>query len=576
MYRNIKRLLQSVSIVLIGAFTTGCNFFQAGPDYDRSTADQPTVQPDAQRSIVNWADASSGLRSMPSKGDVNLLVVPVEIKDFAESDYLNFNSQSGNVLKMMGGFSEEESWSLNNNDFNVDWPQLIEDSFFGETEDTGFESISSFYEKSSYGQLRIHGVVSPVFKTEKTYDELIDQMNSEGSKAVTDEIVSDVYQTFFKREKIYDLEDFDSDGDRVVDGIWLVYDIPDSSMDPTMQLSSDLWWAYTTWNTDRTASSQGFNVYCWASKWFLINGLYANFPYMDIFSNVKADAHTFIHETGHMLGLNDYYDTAGLYRTRNPAGGLIMMDHNVYDQDVYSKYLLGWVTPRQYWADDLNTAQTITLRPFVETGDCIVLNLPDNSGWVGEEYVILAYWTPTGLNLTDSENPYMSQLGIDEYYGFNQPGIMAFQVDSRYLRYAPQGGVWTAIDEASEDEIINAEDDSYSEAFMLLTNNDTGNYEGLNYSVSDVQLMLIDAQNQYAHMQLQTSRNFVTADNSYLFHDGDTYDSSYLGLKGDALIAFHGDSYLAGEGLDTSLSTGIRVEFGPQNDAGAQLTLSAE
>ena len=61
---------------------------------------------------------------------------------------------------------------------------------------------------------------------------------------------------------------------------------------------------------------------------------------------------------------------------------------------------------------------------------------------------------------------------------------------------------------------------------------------------------------------------------------GEGFLHDVVAVRGDrllhGLIAFHGDSYLDGEGLDTSLSTGIRVEFGPQNDAGAQLTLSAE
>jgi len=56
----------------------------------------------------------------------------------------------------------------------------------------------------------------------------------------------------------------------------------------------------------------------------------------------NIDAHMLVHETGHMLGLEDYYSYSGL---ENPCGGVDMMDLNVGDHDAYSKMVLGWVNP---------------------------------------------------------------------------------------------------------------------------------------------------------------------------------------------------------------------------------------
>jgi hypothetical protein len=48
----------------------------------------------------------------------------------------------------------------------------IKKAFFGEDYETGWESVSSFYKKSSYNKLNIQGEVTDWFTTDKTFDEL--------------------------------------------------------------------------------------------------------------------------------------------------------------------------------------------------------------------------------------------------------------------------------------------------------------------------------------------------------------------------------------------------------------------
>ncbi|MFA6662467.1 MAG: hypothetical protein WCS56_05495, partial [Bacilli bacterium] len=55
-----------------------------------------------------------------------------------------------------------------------------------------------------------------------------------------------------------------------------------------------------------------------------------------------VDAHTFIHETGHLLGAEDYYNYRG---TSQPLGGLDMMDYNIGDHNLWTKMEYGWVDP---------------------------------------------------------------------------------------------------------------------------------------------------------------------------------------------------------------------------------------
>ena len=53
-----------------------------------------------------------------------------------------------------------------------------------------------------------------------------------------------------------------------------------------------------------------------------------------------------IHETGHALGLPDYYDYEPGNGPDGGVGGLDMMDINWGDHNVFSKWLLDWLTPQ--------------------------------------------------------------------------------------------------------------------------------------------------------------------------------------------------------------------------------------
>lgn len=95
-----------------------------------------------------------GTPCLASKGEQNLLVIPVEFSDFpAES-----------LVPSVADATEAKAQAK----------QFIQDAFFGATEDTGWESLKSYYYKSSYGQLTLNGFVTDWFMLDKSVTELLE------------------------------------------------------------------------------------------------------------------------------------------------------------------------------------------------------------------------------------------------------------------------------------------------------------------------------------------------------------------------------------------------------------------
>ena len=142
-----------------------------------------------------------------------------------------------------------------------------------------------------------------------------------------------------------------------------------------------------------------------------------------------AETHVAIHESGHILGLEDYYNTVSgaLYQ---PTGYVDMMDRNIGDHTGYSKMLLNWTTPYV-----VNGNGKITLKPFSTSGDLLLI--PTNKGWNKtpyDEYLLLEYYTPTGINGNDAGTKYAYVDSNDNKTVFtflNNNGLKVYHVDSR-------------------------------------------------------------------------------------------------------------------------------------------------
>lgn len=310
----------------------------------------------SKRNFANW-------HYTPSTGEVPLLVIPI--------------ITPGDENK-----ATEANWNL------------INKAFFGNSSDLYFESLHSYYYKSSYGQLDIKGGVTGYFdpsSVSSTYSSI--------NNYTSENISSLVSLAWDWAKSTYNLKatDYDSDGDGYIDGIWLIY------MHETD--SSTNFWGYTstTTSSNGTASNPVVNTFGWASIDF-INDKFISYNNSSL-KNYQCDAHVLIHETGHMLGLSDYY-SYNYYGTYNAVGTVDMMSQNLGDQNMYSKMLLGWVTPYIVYGDC-----EITLSSSQEKDQVIVIPYDDkeyskdSNGKilfnVFDEYLVLDYYSDKNLNSSD-------------------------------------------------------------------------------------------------------------------------------------------------------------------------------
>ncbi len=301
----------------------------------------------------------------------------------------------------------------------------LQTTFFGTSDETSWESVASYYEKSSYGKLTLEGIVTPYFEMNMSTAEL--GLSSRPSSDYLEYfdptwIVADQAVAWYKNYSSSNLQDYDQDSDGYIDALWLVYNAPSSRNKTYPKAYEDIYWAYTYWNYDNfgndNPSSPVSMTYAWASYDFMYDG----------YGSLGIDAHTYIHETGHVLGLDDYYTyTEGDW---GAAGAIDMMDYNVVDHNAYSKFILGWVRP--YVIDGSQDVTVITLDPFESSGDFILINNSWNSS-AYDEYLAIEFYTPTGLNYKDSlPGGYPS----NNLRAFTEPGIKIYHVDSRLGLYA--------------------------------------------------------------------------------------------------------------------------------------------
>ena len=141
-----------------------------------------------------------------------------------------------------------------------------------------------------------------------------------------------------------------------------------------------------------------------------------------------VDTHTYVHEFGHVLGLDDYYSYDAF--DDEPLGRLDMMDNNIGDHNAYSKYLLNWIDP--ILVEKEGTYTIFGLTTSSKNALLIPADLNNFSYSPFSEYLLIELYTPDGLNRFDSLHRYQGE-GSSIPYHFTKAGIKILHVDSRLV-----------------------------------------------------------------------------------------------------------------------------------------------
>ena len=206
-----------------------------------------------------------------------------------------------------------------------------------------YESLTNYYERASYDQLTLEGDVLGWYTTAYNRSSVVE--TTTGRENLIKEAL-----TYYDSQGV-DFSQYDNDGNGKVDYFAVIWTGAHGAW-------ASFWWGYQTSFSDQTYTLDGkrFGKYSW--QWESYSYPSGSFAPLVL-----------IHETGHALGLPDYYDYDGDVGPDGGVGGLDMMDANYGDHNCFSKYLMEWITPTII----ASGAGTHTLHSSGSTQDAILI-----------------------------------------------------------------------------------------------------------------------------------------------------------------------------------------------------------
>ena len=307
------------------------------------------TQPEDPVQNTNWPKQPT-LNTVQKEGDVRGLVVLVQFSDIkfkrdnAQEEYLNYLNQEGYSNYGMIG------------------------------------SARDFFIKNSSGKYRpTFDVAGPITLkgTRDSYGSLVDSRNIAAGavKAVKEAMDSLVAQNV-------DFSPYDSDGDHVVDFVYMIY-AGVGSADTDVQSAI---WPHSYNAPKRLTRNYSMDRYACSSE---IDGqAYMRRKSTDALSGIG----TFCHEFSHVLGLMDHYDVTYSGTGTKPfytPGRWDLMDAGSYDcptnkynttscspanMSAFERYSLGWLEPRRLEISDT----TFVLKSILENDGLVLTSDNDN------------------------------------------------------------------------------------------------------------------------------------------------------------------------------------------------------
>lgn len=324
---------------------------------------------------------------MPADGDVDTVVAIVEFQD------KKFDPDFVNKLK----------------------DRMFRDQSESDAEDVAYpkDSLRAYYQRASFGKLNIDGEFiefnsehdrdwyKPVGgNMDSVYQDVLDYWAEQIIKDRPDTQESDLeYLNNY-------LSQFDKDGDLEIDGCYFCCAGGNTGW-------SSPWWAYRTDETTVTLGDYHFNKIIQ-----MVDTLHQESGLDDLNTYIE----TFIHETGHQLGLDDYYSYDS---SLDKLDSFAMMNNNTGEQDGFAKMLLGWIPKEsvQFVTEDA----TVELRPYAKNGDIAIILPKEEYEKYGiySQFILAEYYKDEG-------NDHIRDLDVDWGVPTNIPdGIRFYHVYAR-------------------------------------------------------------------------------------------------------------------------------------------------
>ncbi|MBP7867883.1 MAG: M6 family metalloprotease domain-containing protein [Acidobacteria bacterium] len=258
-----------------------------------------------------------GRVGMPTKGNVKVLAILI---DFQGTPHITADTPESFVSKLYGD---------------------------GDPVRFPYESLRNFYRRASYNQLEVQGSALGWYTT--TYPRTSVTQTTTGRQNLIKEALN-----YFNAQG-HDFTQYDNDGDGEIDYLMVFWAGGHGAW-------ASFWWAYQTHFYDQSFTLDGKKLGRYSWQWE-----------SSTYPNGAFQPHTVIHETGHALGLPDYYDYDDAIGPSGGVGGLDMMDGNWGDHNCYSKFLLGWNDPVPVFAGQTG----VSLRSSATFPDALFL-IPGN------------------------------------------------------------------------------------------------------------------------------------------------------------------------------------------------------
>jgi len=179
------------------------------------------------------------------------------------------------------------------------------------------ESLQRYYQRSSYGQLLLEGTVLGWYTC--TNNRSFYKPDGAAYDNYANYLIIKEALDYFDAQG-HDFSQYDNDGDGYVDYFAVYWTGPVGAW-------ATFWWGYQWSLYSADLRKDGVRFYDFSWQWEASSPL------------------VLIHETGHALGLPDYYDYDSSVGPRGGVGGLDIMDGNKGDHNCFSKFMLGWVEP---------------------------------------------------------------------------------------------------------------------------------------------------------------------------------------------------------------------------------------